>query len=145
MSDSANEYKPIPVSAAKLLGLKYEKDIVIIAGWDQSRGILHVTTAGGTPEQITWARQGGELVREALGALGRWNVFEDEQARTGAQLLAALKALAAHGGEHKKDCSWFADEPCSCGWEPLKDRLDLAIRDAVKYFPELPQKEAGGA
>lgn len=60
-------YKKIPISAAKLIANKYDKNQVIIVTWDAKHGKTHVTTYGKSITECEQAAQGGNLVKKALG------------------------------------------------------------------------------
>ncbi len=61
------KYKPIPISAARDIAKRYDKQQVIIVAWDPVHGLTHVTTYGDTPETCKQAAAGGALVKRALG------------------------------------------------------------------------------
>ena len=60
------KYKGIPISAAKAIAEKYDKQQVIIVAWDPVFGKEHVTTYGTTLEACAQAAQGGNRVKRAL-------------------------------------------------------------------------------
>lgn len=63
-----SKYKAIPISAAKEIAEKYEKNQVIIVTWDAVHGKEHVTTYGATKHECQQAARGAQLVQKAL----RW-------------------------------------------------------------------------
>lgn len=60
-------YKKIPISAAKTIANKYDKNQVIIVTWDKKHGLTHVTTYGKTIEECEQAATGGNFIKKALG------------------------------------------------------------------------------
>lgn len=60
-------YKPIPISAARQIAKKYDKNQVIIVTWDAEHGQTHITTYGIDKEQCRQAAMGGKAVSKALG------------------------------------------------------------------------------
>jgi hypothetical protein len=62
-----SKYKPIPISAAKEIAKKYDKQQVIIVAWDAQHGREHVTTYGTTKVACEQAATGGNKVKKALG------------------------------------------------------------------------------
>lgn len=63
------KYKRIPISAAKLISEKYDKDQVIIVTWDSVHGKTHITTYGKNKEQGKQAADGGQTIAKAIGVL----------------------------------------------------------------------------
>ncbi len=61
------KYKRIPVSAAKEIAQKYDKNQVIILTWDEAHGMTHVTTYGVDKKQCKQAADGGKRIVEFLG------------------------------------------------------------------------------
>ncbi len=61
------KYKRIPVTAAKEIAKKYDKDQVIVITWDKAHGMMHVTTYGKTVEDCKQAAEGGNKLKEVLG------------------------------------------------------------------------------
>jgi hypothetical protein len=57
----------IPISSAKALGQKHEKDQVIIATWCMKDGTTTITTWGNSIHDADQAAIGGNLIKEALG------------------------------------------------------------------------------
>ena len=67
-SRGRNAYKPIPISAAKLIADRYEKDQVIVIAWDYKYGKTHVTTFGKTVDDCSQAAiAGNRIKRDFLG------------------------------------------------------------------------------
>ncbi len=62
-----NKYKSIPISAAKEIAKKYDKQQVIIVTWDAVHGKEHVTTYGDSKETCRQAALGGTKIKSALG------------------------------------------------------------------------------
>lgn len=60
-------YKPVTVDAAKGIAEEFNKDIVIIACWDEEHKLLHTTTYGKDALHKCHAASGGEIVAKALG------------------------------------------------------------------------------
>lgn len=89
-----NEYKPVPVEAARAISETYEKPIVIIYSYDVAWNLIHTTTYGSNPENRAWAAEGGEIATRALGGIvGLATKFEDYRLAQAKKLLTALKAL----------------------------------------------------
>lgn len=61
------KYKPIPISAAREITKKYDKQQVIVVAWDAVHGREHVTTYGTTRVACEQAAMGGNKVKAALG------------------------------------------------------------------------------
>lgn len=59
--------KRIPISAAKEIGNKYDKDQVILVTFNKKIGDTWVTTWGRTVDECAQAAEGGNFVKEALG------------------------------------------------------------------------------
>lgn len=92
--NASDQYRPVPVSAAKAVGQQYAKSIVVILSWDPLHEKLHTTTWGLTENDKHMAALGGELAATALGFdLFRGTKFEDFRA-VEARLLQAILAVA---------------------------------------------------
>lgn len=61
------KYKPIPISVAKEIAKKYDKDQVIVLTWDKTFGMSHVTTFGKSIEDCAQAAEGGNKLKRVLG------------------------------------------------------------------------------
>jgi len=59
--------KKIPISAAKEIGLKYDKDQVILVTFNKTFGDTWVTTWGKNLNDCKMAAEGGNFVKKALG------------------------------------------------------------------------------
>ena len=59
--------KKMPISAAKELAKKYDKDQIIILAWDKTTGDHWVTTYGKSIEDCAQAAEGGNRIKEFLG------------------------------------------------------------------------------
>lgn len=60
------DYKQVPISAAKDIADKYNKQQVIILVWDKEHKLIHITTYGKTKEDCRQAADGGKLVASKL-------------------------------------------------------------------------------
>lgn len=86
-----DNYKPVPVESARRISEEYAKSIVIILAWDPEHALLHTTTFGRTPQDKTWAAQGGDLANAALGGMQSLKTeFEDYRLTQAQELLEAL-------------------------------------------------------
>lgn len=73
-----NEYKQVPVEAAKQIAVNYGRDIVIICCWSHEYKLLHTTTYGVAPADKVSAANGGEICAKALASdLTRKTEYED--------------------------------------------------------------------
>ncbi len=91
-----DNYKPVPVEAAREIAEKYDKSIVIVFSHDPVHGLMHTTTYGSDPQNKAWAAQGGEIATRALGGLTELATdFEDYRLAQAKKLLAALKGVMA--------------------------------------------------
>ena len=59
-------YKSIPVDAARQVADDYEKDIMLLVGWDWATNSTNVVTWGRDPVQKQAAAVAGETIRQAL-------------------------------------------------------------------------------
>ena len=59
--------KPIAISAAKEISLKYNYPEIVIFAYDPKTGMQHVTTYGKTKEQCLDAAKAGNYLKRALG------------------------------------------------------------------------------
>lgn len=62
-----DDYKEIPITAARHIAKQYEKQQVIVVAWDAVHGKTHITTYGIDKEQCRQAAMGGQKVAAALG------------------------------------------------------------------------------
>lgn len=61
------KYKPVPITAAREIAKRFDKDQVIVVAWDGVHKKEHVTTYGVNKEQCRQAALGGDRVKAALG------------------------------------------------------------------------------
>jgi hypothetical protein len=61
------DYKPVPVDAARRIANLYEKDLALIVTWDRTHNLTHVTTYGRTVELKEVAASAGERIAKMLG------------------------------------------------------------------------------
>ena len=74
----ANDYKPVPVSAAERIATEFDKRIVVINAWDANHRLMHTTTFGRTASEKLLAASLGESTAEACGAATREKIqYED--------------------------------------------------------------------
>jgi hypothetical protein len=59
--------KKLPITAAKEIAKKYDKDQVIILAWDKTTGETWVTTYGKTIKDCEQAAEGGNNIKRFLG------------------------------------------------------------------------------
>lgn len=59
--------KRIPISAAKDIGKKFDKNQVILVTWNREHGDTWVTTWGKSVDDCVQAAEGGNFVKKALG------------------------------------------------------------------------------
>lgn len=64
---SEKEYKGIPISAAREIARKYDKNQVIIVTWDAVHSRIHVTTYGKSKRECVEAAEGGNAIKRSLG------------------------------------------------------------------------------
>jgi hypothetical protein len=62
-----HKYRNVPITAAKVVAEKYQKNQVIIVCWDDVHKKTHITTYGATKRECREAAIGGQKIREALG------------------------------------------------------------------------------
>lgn len=60
------EFKPIMVKEAKRLAEEYNKNIILIVGWDSTSGKINITTYGESREEKDWAVQAADIIFGAL-------------------------------------------------------------------------------
>lgn len=85
--------KKIPISAAKEIGKKFDKDQVILVTWNKEFGDTWVTTWGKSVADCGQAAEGGNLVKQALG----WpnELTQDKATRQRTQEAIMRKNLVA--------------------------------------------------
>lgn len=78
MKQSQDGHIPIPVSEARDIAAKYEKDVVIIIALDHKRAIVQTTSFGQTAQdKVIAAKLGLELTSFVGGDITRKTVYED--------------------------------------------------------------------
>ena len=120
MNETESTYVEVPVSAAREIAERYQKDIVIINAWDAVHQLIHTATYGVTAVDKRFAAHGGHLTSQALGAdLSRMQNFSDYRDERIAALEAVLtrlvKALEDDGvpGYLGDQSGWECE--CCCG------------------------------
>ena len=61
------KYKPIPISVARDIAKRLDKNQVIIVTWDDVHKRTHVTTYGKSKPECIAAAYGGNVIKRALG------------------------------------------------------------------------------
>ncbi len=60
---TTKKYKPIPITAARDIAKRFDKQQVIVVAWDAVHGKEHVTTYGTTKVACAQAALGGNKVK----------------------------------------------------------------------------------
>jgi hypothetical protein len=90
----SEEFKPIPVAAAKSIAEQFDKAMVIINAYDEKHEMNATATYGVTPQQKEIAADAGERTAKALGsAIEAKTTFEDFRHRSAAEAALYLETL----------------------------------------------------
>lgn len=100
-----NSSKKIPISAAKEIGKKYDKDQVILVTFNKTIGDTWVTTWGKNLTDCKMAAEGGNFVKKALGWPNELtNTKPARQKRDDSKLrLEILKELSSNLSKLEKE------------------------------------------
>jgi hypothetical protein len=127
-------YLAIPVETARQIARDFDKQVVIICGWNHEHKLLHTVTYGAEPNDKISAANGGEICAKALGMDLSKSITNEDFRTVDAAKNAQLRDLA-DGLIHVLRGYQFGN----AATEPAKefaDRLEAIIKSPSKGKPK---------
>lgn len=131
------EYKPIPVEAAKQIAETYKKNMVVIMAYDNVHEQIHTTTYGVSPEDKNLAAVWGELFTAITGAdVVKSTWYEDYRTTKEAEWKAEKDRL-----ERELLASRAAHRSAWCLYETEKSARQMAEHERDKMQQRITELE----